>query len=149
MDLRSASAAPKASDAEVTPRERSFEMRYRAPDGTQHVGRLTSRVLTAQQRREAGRIAALQAGAPWEQLPAATREEIFATNIVARQLLEPRPTWFDSWAAEDVDLLFAAYAVCVEHTQAFFRGYPGQGGSDEGEARVAVVALDADGKPLR
>lgn len=144
MDLRSATTLPRADERKLTPRERTFTVRYRDPEGQQHAGTFISRVPDAATRREINRACGLQAGAPWAHLPEAMRQELVATNTVARQLVEPRPAWFDRWAVEDQNLLFSVYGVCVEHASAFFRGDDGPGEGDQESPRVAIAFEDAD-----
>ena len=144
MDLRSATALPKVPTPKLTPRERTFAVRYTDREGQQYAGTFISRVPDAETRREINRACGLQAGAPWAHLPDALRQELVAANTVARQILEPRPAWFDRWALEDTDLLYSVYGVCVEHAAAFFRGDGGSGEGSSEQTRVAITVEDAD-----
>ena len=144
LDLRGASKAPEAV-ARTTEREHNFALRYTAPDGKRYESTFVSRVLTGSERRDAWRAAAAQAGVPWQQLPPAAQFSIWASCVVGRQVLEPRPDWFDQWAVEDDDLLAAAFAVCERHTTAYFRGHDGEGAETAGGSRVVLVEIDPPG----
>lgn len=139
LNLRDAGAAPEeAAVAPTVSRERRFSIKYVTPEGQSFSGDMVSRVLSGAERREMWRAAAAQAGVTWTQLPPGAQTQILAACVVSRQILSPRPEWFDKWAVEDHHLLLSVYAVCEEHTATFFRIDLLEGEGAAGKSRVEI-----------
>lgn len=152
LDLRGVATAaqkPAAAQEPLTPREMAWSLTYRDPEGVEHRGTLLSQPLTAGEFVQASQNAAALAGCPWERLPGTAQARIWAMAVVALQVRQPRPVWFDRWAADDETLLFTVYGLCDRHNSDFFRAGDPTGPGSEVKPRVVVAPVVPPGGAVR
>ena len=123
-------------------RERRFSLVYKSPSG-EYSDIITSRILSADERMEIGRIAGnLARPIQFDYLPASQQARIWAIAWCSKMLRDV-PKWLDKWILEDDSLLFKLYEVLQEHDTTFFRSSGGEGEGDTVTERVAITPIDS------
>jgi hypothetical protein len=131
-------SSPKAAEdiAPVVSREHPFRVRYHAPDGQFYEASLLSRVMSAEERTQRGRMAGTVAGVSWGQLPIADSTRIFMQATVIQQVRNMPPWLYNEktgtgWLVEDDLLCTQVFGVCNEHDRRYLRRHsePGSDGS--------------------
>ena len=122
----------------LRPREQTFLVKYKAPDGQEYEGDLVSRILNNDERMEVNRIATRLAGVPWDRIPPVQAARIWALSSVSVQLRDT-PGWAKTWIPEDDTLLFSVFGQCELHDSEFFRSGGGTGTEGTETSRVSIT----------
>ena len=133
-------------EAPLRPREQQFVIKYTDPDGREHEGALTSRIMTNDEKIEVARIAASLAGGPWRNLPPAATARITALSTITVQLRDP-PGWASKWLPLDDLFLYVVFEQLQAHENEFFRSGGGPGTEGEAAPRISVVPVHASADP--
>ena len=128
---------PEPVEETLSSREESFEIIYRAPDGSEKVTVLTSLIMNGEDRLAVGRMCGRLSGVSWDTLPPAVQLRIYALSVCMMQLKQP-PEWVLKAMEEDDALLDAIYTFLSEHENKFFRRSSAKSGASEELESVVV-----------
>ena len=129
---------PEVSEVPLVPREETFRLVYKDPNGNQHEAGIVSRIMSGDERHVVGRMCALMSnGIPFDHLPSAVQARFYALSVVSVQARD-LPQWVETWVKEDAELLDALFVALEGHENRYFRGEFGESAAEAGGSRVEI-----------
>jgi hypothetical protein len=133
------SSPVESKEEQLVKRSVTFNVEYHDPDtGKVLEGQFTAQVLNADGKTKVGRILSNLAGrTKFDDMPDAWKAWADAVANCAVRLTD-KPSWFDTKAGEDDQLLWAVYGRLLEHEQAFFRSNHAAGNGETEQPSVVI-----------
>jgi hypothetical protein len=128
----------------LTPRVITFTLEYDAPNGTDYVEVIKSKVIDSDGRLAKTRVMAqLSRGLNLEHL---SNEDRYRLDILSRATIqiEDPPDWLFEHMGSDLDLLMNVGDILTEHETRYFRGNARQGEGDTIKPRVRDHSSDLE-----